>query len=274
MSLAFTILKQRQRSNTTKYPVAPSSPDSRDHVMITTKPAAAIPVVNLSNLCPPVFDQGTIGSCTANAAACMHYCLQKNSSNDFIPARLYIYYNSRAIENRVGVDGGATLRDTMASIAKNGVCHETLWPYTTSNLFIKPSADCYTEGATRRISSYASLSIQLASMKGALQAGFPFVLGLLVYSSFESSTVAMTGNVPVPNPQRERLLGGHAVCVIGYDDSKSAFLVRNSWGTSWGVHGNFWLPYAYATNPSLAFDAWVLYSDSLVASAPSVSISM
>jgi C1A family cysteine protease len=84
----------------------------------------------------------------------------------------------------------------------------------------------------------------------------------------------MTGNVPIPNTRREQLLGGHAVCVIGYDDSKSAFLVRNSWGSRWGWNGNFWLPYAYATNTNLAFDAWALYSDRLVASSPNVSVTI
>lgn len=272
MSVAFILLQQLEKSTNIKYTLQKSPIDSRDHVMIT-KPTVTIYSVNLSSRCPPVFDQGQMGSCTANATACMHYCLQKKS-NEFIPSRLYIYYNSRVLQNDVNRDDGATLRVTIASIVKNGVCHETLWPYNPANLYMKPTSNCYTEGATRRISAYASLAIQLAQMKGALQGGFPFVLGILVYSSFVSMSVAMTGNVPIPNPRREQLLGGHAVCVIGYDDSKSAFLVRNSWGSRWGWNGNFWLPYAYATNPNLAFDAWVLYSDNLVASSPNVSVTI
>jgi len=107
-------------------------------------------------------------------------------------------------------------------------------------------------------------------MKGALAAGFPFSLSILVYSSFETNTVARTGVVPLPNTYVEELLGGHAVCVIGYDDSRKAFLVRNSWGAGWGVGGNFWLPFSYATNSNLTLEAWVLYSDRLLSSSVNV----
>jgi C1A family cysteine protease len=94
-------------------------------------------------------------------------------------------------------------------------------------------------------------------MKNVLAGNLPFVIGFTVYASFESSSVAATGIVPMPRP-REQILGGHAVLVCGYEDSKQLFIVRNSWGTRWGVNGYFYIPYAYFTNPSLVSDLWTI----------------
>lgn len=84
-----------------------------------------------------------------------------------------------------------------------------------------------------------------------------FVFGFTVYESFESNTVARTGHAPMPST-RERVLGGHAVCAIGYDESKRWFICRNSWGTSWGMRGYFTLPYDYLTSSDLAADFWTI----------------
>jgi C1A family cysteine protease len=97
----------------------------------------------------------------------------------------------------------------------------------------------------------------LNSMKKCLLSGFPFVIGICVYDSFESHEVANTGMVPLPKPS-ETLLGGHAVLCCGYDDVKQCWIMRNSWGVNWGNKGYFYLPYAYLTNPSLASDAWTI----------------
>jgi C1A family cysteine protease len=177
----------------------------------------------------------------------------------FLPSRLFLYYNTRVLENTASSDSGATLRDTLKSLSRTGVCPETLWPYSNQNLFRKPGTAAYSSATTNRAVAYASLdTTNLGTLKAVLTNGSVFVLGMLVYQSF--MTMNGTWVVPTPNTNKEKLLGGHAVCVVGYDDSKKCFLVRNSWGTSWGLKGNFWLPYSFATNPRLVFDAWVLYS--------------
>ena len=94
-------------------------------------------------------------------------------------------------------------------------------------------------------------------MRSCLAAGFPFVFGFSVYESFESPEVAKTGVVPMPSGN-EQLLGGHAVLCVGYDDASARFLVRNSWGTGWGMAGYFTIPYDYLADRDLSDDFWTL----------------
>lgn len=218
--------------------------------------------VSLLNLLPTVFNQGSIGSCTANASGAMYYAILKKTQMQlvFIPSRLFIYYNSRMIEGSTSRDRGATLRDTMKSLYNYGVCRELIWPYQAGNLFLRPTLTCYTEGKNREILNYASVGINVDQLRAVLAAGYPIIIGFLVYSSFETISVAQSGNVPIPNPATEALLGGHAVCLFGYNDTIQCFMARNSWGSSWGLNGNFNMPYAYAANPNLCFEAWTLYS--------------
>lgn len=240
--------------------VRKSEPDRRDHQLrFLNAPAKVSKSKNLKSLVPFVYDQGPIGSCTANSAGSMYSAVvRKQSSQLFIPSRLFLYYNTRAIQGTINYDSGASLRDTMKSLRQSGVCDETSWPYQYEKLYQQPSSNCYAEGAEHQAISYAAVAISLASMKNVLNTR-PFVLGIMVYSSFFNPSVSKTGNVPVPT-KNERLLGGHAILVMGFDDRRKAFLCRNSWGTSWGLKGDFYLPYSYATNRRLAFDAWVLYS--------------
>jgi C1A family cysteine protease len=104
---------------------------------------------------------------------------------------------------------------------------------------------------------YQRLVQNLNQMRGCLAAGFPFVFGFTVYESFESQEVADTGVMPMP-ASGEKVLGGHAVLVVGYDDASERFRVRNSWGTGWGQAGYFTMPYAYLTDSGLSSDFWTL----------------
>jgi len=90
-----------------------------------------------------------------------------------------------------------------------------------------------------------------------LAEGYPFVFGFTVYESFESPAVAKTGVLDMPKPQ-EKTLGGHAVMAVGYDDKAKRFLVRNSWGSDWGLKGYFTIPYDYLDSRNLADDFWTI----------------
>ena len=94
-------------------------------------------------------------------------------------------------------------------------------------------------------------------MRSCLADGFPFVFGFTVYESFESQSVAKTGVVPMPKP-KEKVMGGHAVIGVGYNDAQKRFIVRNSWGQGWGMKGYFTIPYAYLGNKNLSDDFWTI----------------
>jgi C1A family cysteine protease len=245
-------------------------PDQRDHLYAA--PTAVLPAlpaaVDLRPGCPPVYDQGQIGSCTANAIAGAHEFDQMKQKlaapSPFIPSRLFIYYNERTIEGTVASDSGAQIRDGIKSIGKQGVCREDpTWPYDgdpfpPNNLLTqKPSAAAYSEAKTYTAIQYQRVPQVLNQMKGCLASGYPFVFGFTVYDSFESAQVAQTGTVPMPGPG-EQVLGGHAVVAMGYDDAQQRFIVRNSWGAGWAVQGYCMMPYLYLTDPNLASDFWTV----------------
>jgi C1A family cysteine protease len=238
----------------------PDLPDERDHLyaappqFLTALPAS----VDLRKRCPRVYDQGMLGSCTANAiGGAIEFDRMKQKLTDYVPSRLFIYYNERRIEGTVGIDSGAQIRDGIKSVASQGVCPEPEWPYVMSKFAQKPPAKAYKDAMADRAVSYQSLVADLNQMKGCLASGYPFVLGFTVYESFESAAVAKTGHAPMPAPG-ERAVGGHAVMAVGYDDSRQWFLVRNSWGTAWGIAGYFTMPYTYLVQPGLAADFWTI----------------
>ena len=255
-----------------RYGWKPDLPDARDHLF--SAPAIALaalpPSADLRGGCPPVYDQEQIGSCTANAiGAAFEFEVKKQGLADFMPSRLFIYYNERAMEGTTGTDSGAQIRDGVKSVATLGVCTETEWPYdgTQANsdgtfppgdpAGEKPTDACYKDALNNRATTYSRVVQNLDQMRGCLAAGYPFVFGFTVYESFESQQVARTGVVPMPGPD-EQVVGGHAVVAVGYDDAAQTFLVRNSWGTGWGQAGYFTMPYAYLTTRGLSSDFWTI----------------
>lgn len=252
----------------------PDLPDARDHLYAPPPPtvAALPPSVDLTDQCPKtVYQQGNIGSCTANAiAGAFEFDLLKQHLTDFMPSRLFIYYNERAIEGTVGSDSGAMLRDGIKTVATQGVCSELDWPYDDTSAdphtglwpsgarpSEKPGASCYSEAAQNTAASYQRVVRDLDQMRGCLAAGYPFVFGFSVYESFESAAVAKSGVVDLPQAD-ETLLGGHAVLAVGYDDAAERFRVRNSWGPEWGQDGYFTMPYTYLTDRRLSSDFWTI----------------
>lgn len=233
--------------------------DIRDFKFTPVTAVTALPPsVNLQNQCPPVVDQGQLGSCTANAIAAAHEFAQiKQHEKAFPPSRLFIYYNERAMEGTIKQDAGAIIRDGFKSIAQKGVCSEASWKYIISKFARKPPVTCYTQALKHKALQYLAVTPTLDHLKGCLADGFPFVFGISVYESFESDAVAQTGIVPMPQPN-EQLLGGHAIAAVGYDDATSRFTIRNSWGTEWGDQGYCYLPYEYLTNAQLSSDFWTV----------------
>jgi C1A family cysteine protease len=246
-----------------RYGWRPDLPDARDHLYAAPSAvmSALPPKVDLRSQFPaPPYDQGDLGSCTGNsiAGAIQFERKKQKLTPDFIPSRLFIYYNERVIENTVNQDAGAQIRDGIKSVAQQGVCTEKTWPYDLAKFATKPSAAAYTEAKKYKVTSYRRLTQNVTQLKGCLASGYPFVFGFTVYDSFESAKVRQTGIVPMPNLAKEQVQGGHAVCCCGYDDSQQRFIVRNSWGPGWGQKGYFTMPYAYLTDNNLSEDFWTI----------------
>ena len=204
---------------------------------------------------PPVYDQGQLGSCTANAlCAAVQYAVPA-----VYGSRLFVYYNERKLENDIPDDAGATLTDGVLCLERYGVCMDSDWPYDVSKFATAPPAACYAAAAKHRVAMAYRVPPDAAAMKRVLASGFPFVTGIAVYASFESAAVACTGVVSMPSVSTgETCLGGHAVLCVGYDDARGRWIMRNSWGSRWGDRGYFYLPYAYLLTPSLASDMWAI----------------
>jgi C1A family cysteine protease len=266
----------------------PQLPDFRDTPY--SRPTVALadlpPSVDLRPVMPPVYDQGQLASCTANAlaGAVQFDTLRSSFKWQFQPSRLFIYYNERAIEGTTGSDAGANIRDGITSINTQGVCPEVeadntqpdwLWTYDDGPTKFKeqPPATCYTDSVLHKSLKYEAVDLtNQEQCLTALANGDAIVFGFTVYNSFMTQAVADSGIMPVPG-WLEGVAGGHAVMAVGYllntpmgtQGVTDWVLCRNSWGTAWGLAGYFWMPMDKVfLNPNMTSDGWVI---SLMANA-------
>jgi C1A family cysteine protease len=245
----------------------PDVPDQRDRIFDGQTALAQVaaplpPQTDLRAKCPPVYDQGHLGSCTANAlAAAFDFDRHQEGKAFMTPSRLFIYWNERDVEGTVSSDAGARLRDGVKVLVKIGSAPEADWPYDITKFTDKPAKKCFDEAEKNQALTYQRIVTHhlnpFGDMLACLASGYPFITGISVYESFESPAANTTGVIPLPKPN-ERLLGGHAVLIVGYDQAKQQFIGRNSWGTGWGDKGYFYLPFAYLGNRGLAWDMWVI----------------
>lgn len=194
-----------------------------------------------------------VHNCTANMGAAAYFVVSKHVVSPL--SRLFIYYTERVIENTIAYDSGATIRDCMKALKNYGAPPEGMLAYKVERFKIKPTSKVFAEALRHQLVAYAAVPQTPLAFKSALAAGHPICIGISVYESFESEAVAHSGMVPMPS-KAESMMGGHAVLVVGYDDK--GVLVRNSWGTGWGLDGYFYLPWEYVMNPNLASDFWVM----------------
>ena len=241
--------------NKRKYGWRPDLPDQRD-ICFVPKFKEIPKKIDWSEFMPPVYDQGNLGSCTANGIAGAFDWERKQSGKEFIyPSRLFVYYNERAMEGTIGEDAGAFIRDGIKSVNKLGTCKEENWKYEVDKFACEPPKVCYEEALGYQVLEYKRVNSDIISLKQAL-AENPVVFGFTVYESFETEEVSKTGVVPMPK-ENESALGGHCVVAVGYDDETRKIKCRNSWGESWGDCGYFYLPYEYFTS-DLTDDYWVI----------------
>jgi C1A family cysteine protease len=248
-----TVDRAQDWSHVRGYGWRPQLPDARDKVY-APRLKSAPPEYDLRPSMPPVYDQGQLGSCTGNAiAGAMEYERDRQGLSDFVPSRLFVYYNERALEGTVATDSGAVIRDGIKVVNTEGVCPETLWPYDTGMFAVKPPQRCYVAATKDTAVQYEAIQT-LGDLKDAIASNLSVVFGFTVHQSFESQAVAQTGMVPLPT-HGDPPVGGHAVLAVGYSDPKGQVIVRNSWGGSWGDHGYFYMPYQYLTGSKVSVDS-------------------
>lgn len=240
----------------------PDLPDARDYLlqpspknMMALEQVSKLDLSTSPNM-PLVWDQGQLGSCTAfSTGATWAFAARASGHSHIEPSQLFIYYHERLLEGDPSVDGGAQVRDGFKVLNTVGTASEATWPYDITQFATKPPAKAETEAAKNKDLSYYRVNQTLVALKAALVGGYPISFGFTVYESFESQEVAETGIVPLPKPSEE-VLGGHAVSLIGFDDSTARFKVRNSWSDSWGMKGYCTMPYSYILSANLCSDFW------------------
>lgn len=215
-----------------------------------------IKVIDMRDRCPSIYDQGKLGSCTANAV-CGNYAFIYMKEHNIAPninenivlntdteeffSRLFVYWNERKLEGTTDTDSGASLRDGITVIHKSGVPLEKYWPYDITKFAVEPDDAAKVCAQHHLAITYAKLKKDPNQLRQCLANGDPFVFGFTVYESFESANTAATGIMTVPKSS-EKILGGHAVMCVGYDYNKKVWIVRNSWGNEWGDKGYFYMP--------------------------------
>jgi C1A family cysteine protease len=246
-----------------------------EKIGVDKKAKAVLPAsVNLQEWFSPVEDQGSLGSCTANAGVGLVEYFEKRAFQKHIEAsRLFLYKATRNLMHETG-DNGAFLRSTMGALVLFGVPPEEYWPYKIADFDKEPTAFCYAFAQNYQSMTYYRLdppgitkSDLLNQIKTNLAGGLPSMFGFTVYNSIDQA--ATTGKIPYPS-SGDKIVGGHAIVTAGYDDKMviknakpGALLIRNSWGTGWGDKGYGWLPYDYVLN-GLAEDWWSLLKNEWV----------
>jgi C1A family cysteine protease len=206
-------------------------------------------VFGLDEFMPPVKDQKDLGACTAFASTVDREAIARQYENKQpILSPLFVYYYSRLLDGSLDEgDAGSTGETTCQVFQRYGACLESEDPYITSDFQKMPFTAQIQAAKEFKSGAYHSLHT-VQDVQNCIFSGYRIRLGMNVYQSFEN--IGSNGLMPIPS-HKENVLGGHEILIYRFDNSvkcpnthsTGAFLVRNSWGSSWGQAGSFWMPY-------------------------------
>jgi C1A family cysteine protease len=235
------------------FKIKPSLPDDRDYIYRSDNTEVLRESVDLRKWDTIVESQKSLGSCSSNALTnAYELCVNRMYPEYFTHlSRLFVYYNTRLEYGDIQKDEGIYLKDGLKSLTKFGVCSEELWPYDLEKFDDRPSDECYEDAKKRKILKYEKL-ISTYYIAEVLNHNKPVVFGMEIYESFMDLNERIS-TVYLPS-RKEMSLGGHAMCMVGYDLKNRLFLAKNSFGTSWGDNGYCWIPFEYIRQEG--YDIW------------------
>ena len=227
--------------------VRTDTPDYRDYD-ISSAPIIHITSDNsLRRYCPPVKNQGWLGSCCSHAYCNALEILWIKRNDPVSTSELFHYYMARKLEKTWPSDSGMQMRTGAKVLEKFGTCFEEQIPYDLKNFNITPSWVASVTARFFRIKHYYRC-YNSKDISYALSKGFPVCIGIRVDKSFLHNK---TGFV---NRLEGKVLGGHAMCVVG-NTGKSLYCL-NSWGFNWGDRGYVTLTDTFVDDNLI--DAWAL----------------
>jgi len=240
-------------------PEPPSSKDKTfDEIRGRLSIASNVDKIDLRYLCSPIENQSSSNSCTGNASVSALEMLEIRQGLQFVDlSRLFAYYNGRMGMNPTEghLDNGTFIRLVMDGLHKFGVCSETEWSYDLDIVTMRPSWDSYRVAWKHRIDNFYKIDavgeVLLGNIEEACLAKHGVVFGSEVYESYQSCS----GQISIPK-SGEKLLGGHAQLIVGFDRPSRMLIIKNSWGDGWGDQGYGYMPYDYL-DAARANDFWV-----------------
>lgn len=208
-------------------------------------------MVSLLRFAPDRKNQGKQGSCVAwsstyAARSIVEAASTNENGNNTAYSPAYVY-------NQIGLEGcqGAYIQNAMELMTKKGVVSYSDFPYTDDDCSRQPNSVLDSKAAQHKLHGFTRLTdgestrgINVRAVKEHLAKDAPVVIGMMVGGSFMQGMMGREIWAPTNEDRSQMGFGGHAMCVIGYDDRKQAFQIMNSWGPEWGVNGIGWVRYA------------------------------
>jgi len=229
--------------------------------LVTTRSISDLPEqIDLRSWCSPVENQGTLGSCTANAAVgALEYLRSRRNDDPCDYSRLFVYFNTRRLRGDTANDTGAMIAECMAALLAYGSPPEEIWPYSDSDRWMEQPAELiYAKAKIDMTLQYSQLRSD-AAILSALAQGFPVCFGIFLPEK-AYATASQSGHIAHlgAGDWQAQTIGGHAMLLVGYDLLRSHYIVRNSWGTDFGDQGYMYIPFDLMQRAGHPDSFWVV----------------